>query len=223
MSNKITFLAEIGINHHGDFEKAKRMCSKAVDAGATYVKGQYYNPHKVLGPTHPELQYAIQCQFSRQQHEQLAQYCRTLGSHYGVSVFSPYDIGWLDGFSVFHKIASRMNQNAEFIQKIEKCKKITFISVQPEHGIRIPDRFKMMWCIREYPSFKSDILDYPYNNNFGLSSHCPDPSATLEAIKIGARVVENHLVESRDEEGCDVSSSLTFEEYKKMIREAEKV
>lgn len=218
---KIIYIAELGINHHGDIEKAKRMCSKAHDAGATYIKSQFYNPYKVLGKNHPELNYALQCQFTRQQHEEIARYCRSLGAHYGVAVFTPYDVGWLDGFSVFHKIASRMNQNQEFIQRIEKCKKITFMSIQPDLGVRIPERFKLMWCIREYPTMKEDILKYPYNNNFGLSSHCPDPSATLEAIKMGATVVENHLVESREEKGCDVSSSITFDEYAKMIREAE--
>lgn len=215
----VTWIAELGINHHGDFEKAKRMCSKAHDAGATYIKGQYYNPYKVLGRNHPDLNYALQCQFTRQQHEELARYCRSFGATYGLSVFSCGDVGWLDGFSKFHKIASRMNQNQEFIQRIEICKKITFMSVQPEMGVKIPDRFKLLWCVREYPTIKETVINYPYNKQFGLSSHCPDPSATLEAICNGATVVENHLCESREESGCDISSSLTFEEYAKLIRE----
>lgn len=217
--SKITFIAEIGINHHGDINKAKRMCSKALDCGATYVKSQYYNPYRVLGPKHPELDYALQCQFTRQQHEEIYKYCLSIGAIYGVSVFSPGDVGWVNGFSKYHKIASRMNTNQEFINKIESCKKITFMSIQPEQGVRIPQRFKLLWCIREYPSFKSDIIKYPYNQNFGLSSHCPDPSVTVEAIRMGARVVENHLCESKEESGCDISSSLTFKEYAKMIKE----
>jgi|ERR1051326_5578224 N-acetylneuraminate synthase len=215
---KIISIAEIGVNHHGDIEKAKRMCSKAHDAGATYIKSQYYNPYKVLGKNHPDLNYALQCQFTRQQHEEIARYCRSFGAHYGLAVFSPGDVGWLDGFSVFHKIASRMNQNQEFIAKIDSCKKITFMSIQPELSVRIPERFKLMWCVREYPTVKEDIMKYPYTG-FGLSSHCPDPSATLYAVNHGATVIENHLVESREEKGCDVSSSLTFEEYAKLLKE----
>lgn len=216
---KITFIAELGINAHGDLEKMKRMCAKAHEAGATYIKGQYYNPFKVLGAKHPELNYALKCQFTRQQHEELYRYCESLGAIYGVSIFTPGDIGWVNGFSKFHKIASRMNQNQEFIAQIEACKKPTFMSIQPDQGIRIPQRFKLMWCIREYPSFKSDILKYPYNQHLGLSSHCPDSSATVEAIKLGAIVVENHLCESKDEDGCDISSSLTFQDYAKLIKE----
>lgn len=215
--NSTIFIAELGINAHGDIEKMKRMCEKAHRAGASYIKGQYYNPRKVLGLNHPHLQYALQCQFSRSQHEEISRYCRSLSAHYFVSVFDVGDVSWVDRFSPVLKIASRMNKNQEFISKIDDCKKMTFMSIQPEQGIRIPDRFKLMWCVRDYPTRKEIILEYPYSKDFGLSSHCPDWTATLEAIKHGATVVENHLCESREEEGCDISSSLTFEEYESLI------
>ena len=214
------WIAEVGINHHGDIEKAKRMASKALDAGATYVKFQYYNPVQVLGRNHPDLQYAQQCYFTRLQHEDIKHYCDSIGAKYLVSVFNVGDIGWADKLCSAHKIASRMNKNAEFIAKIEHCKKPTFMSVQPESGVRIPDRFKLMWCIREYPSVKEDIIKYPYWD-IGLSSHCPDPSATEWAFNHGARVIENHVAESREEEGCDISSSLTLAEYTKLIKTCE--
>ncbi len=218
--NKLTFIAEIGVNHGGDFDKAQRMCRAAHKAGATYIKGQFYNPYQVLGRSHPDLNYALQCQFTRQQHELLAEYCTNLGTPYFVSVFNVGDIGWADRFCPVHKVASRMNLNQEFIAKIEQTKKPVFMSIQPEMGIRIPERFKLMWCLREYPSTKEQVLDYPYTRKLGLSSHCPDASATLEAIKRGALVIENHVCESRAEPGCDISSSLTLEEYAELIKDA---
>jgi N,N'-diacetyllegionaminate synthase len=42
MNNKITFIAEAGINHDGDIEKAKRLIDAAKDAGADYVKFQSF-------------------------------------------------------------------------------------------------------------------------------------------------------------------------------------
>lgn len=212
------WIAEIGINHHGNIDKAKRMALKAMECGATYIKFQYYNPERVLGHKHPDLQYAKQCYFSRQQHEELRKF---IGEKYLVSVFNVGDIGWANSLCSAHKIASRMNTNTEFISKIEDTKKPVFMSIQPELGIRIPERFRLMWCIREYPSFKEDVLKYPYNKHFGLSSHCPDPSATLEAVKQGAEVIENHVCESREELGCDISSSLTLDEYQILIKTSE--
>lgn len=208
------FIAELGLNAHGDFEKMRRMAHKALEAGATHIKGQFYNPYRVLGKDHPALNYALQCQFTRQQHEQLAKEF----PNYFVSVFNVGDIGWADSFCKVHKVASRMNRNQEFIAKLEACKKPTLMSVQPEcQGIRIPDRFKLMWCVREYPTPLEEIKKYTYNKNFGLSSHCPSPEALKYALSKGAEVIEAHVCESREEEGCDISSSLTFEEFQNAI------
>lgn len=214
--NKTTWICEIGLNHGGSMEKALRMIERAKECGADYAKLQFYEPLKVLGKDHPALAYANSCYFSRAQHETLRRHCEYVGIDYLVSVFDVKDVEWAASLCSAMKIASRMNRRADFISAIEKTKKPTFMSVQPELGVRIPDRFELLWCVRNYPSTKEDILSYPYRG-FGLSSHCPDPSATLEAIKRGARVVENHCCESRKEDGCDISSSLEFSEYKTLI------
>lgn len=214
-----TWLAELGINAHGNPEKMLRMINKSVEAGATYIKGQYYDPVKVLGRNHPDFAYATQCQFSKSQHETFAKYAKSLGGQYFVSVFDVKDVAWAGQFGVM-KVASRMNQNQEFLSKVNALHLPTYMSVQPEITInkRYSKRFSLLWCVRQYPTDKAEILKYPYQG-FGLSSHCPDPSATFEAYKAGARVFENHLVESTDELGCDVGSSINFSEYKKLIKE----
>jgi pseudaminic acid synthase len=213
------WIAEIGVNHLGSYEKALRMVKRAKDCGATHIKFQKYNPVKVLGKNHPALKDAHQ--FSWKELTELSAYTHSLRLLFGCSVFDVNDIAIVDGISDYHKIASRMNQDAEFVSRIEKCKRLTFMSVQPETtSMRIPDRFKLMWCIREYPTLKEDILKYPYNRHFGLSSHCPDINATLAAIKQGAQVIEHHVCESREEQGCDINSSITFEEFKTLINES---
>ncbi len=215
---QLTWISEIGVNHHGNPEKMLRMISQSVDAGATLIKSQFYNPTKVLGRQHPDFAYATQCQFSKAQHETFAKYAYSIGGHYFVSVFDPRDVEWAAQFG-YMKIASRMNQNQEFISRVNSTHLPTFMSVQPELTInkRYSKRFSLLWCVRKYPTSKEEILKYPYVG-FGLSSHCPDPSATFEAWKAGARVFENHLAESRDEMGCDINSSITFDEYKVLIR-----
>lgn len=214
---KNTFIAELGINAHGNPEKMLRMISKAVDSGATYIKGQFYEPVKVLGATHPELRYAIKCQFSKGQHETFAKYAESLGGRYFVSVFNPLDVKWASQFGVM-KVASRMNKNQEFLAKVNATHLPTFMSVQPELSIKkaYNKRFSLLWCVREYPTSKEAILQYPYRG-FGLSSHCPDPSASFEAYKAGCHVFENHICEAKDEVGCDIGSSIDFKEYAALI------
>ena len=40
--NKIEIIAEIGVNHNGSLKKAKMLIDKAKEAGADYVKFQYF-------------------------------------------------------------------------------------------------------------------------------------------------------------------------------------
>lgn len=209
------FIAEIGVNHLGSFDKAKRMIQKSKECGATAVKFQKYNPIKVLGKNSPYLNDAHQ--LSWKELTDLSDYAHKLKLNFGCSVFNVNDVPIVDRISDFHKVASRMNHNQEFISQIDKCKKLTYISIQPDLSIRIPDRFKLLWCITKYPTFKEEIFKYPYNNQFGLSSHCPDWEASLYAVQKGAKVLENHVKEFEDEKGCDMSSSLSFEHYKLLI------
>lgn len=218
--NKVTWIAELGLNHHGHMEKAFRMIDKAKLCGATYAKFQHYDPSRVLGKKHPAYQYATQCYLSKAQHETLRVYCYSIGIDYLVSVFDLKDVSWADSLCKAHKIATRMNQNQEFIAAIAKTKKPVFMSVSPDIKVKKAylDKFQLMWCIPgKYPSAIDDVLAYPYEG-FGLSSHCPDPRASLEAYHKGCRLFENHIAESKSEIGCDISSSLDFNEYRALIK-----
>jgi sialic acid synthase SpsE len=216
--SKSIWIAEIGINHHGNMDKAFRMIERAKDCGATFAKFQFYEPTKTLGRDNPALAYAKSCYLSKPQHETLKRHCDNVGINYLVSVFDIRDVQWAASLCKAMKIATRMNKRQDFIREVDKTKLPVFMSVQPELTIRreYQKRFSLMWCVSKYPTSKEEVLSYPYSG-FGLSSHCPDPTATLEAYYKGARVFENHLAESRDELGCDIPSSITFDEYKKLI------
>lgn len=216
--DKVTWIAELGINAHGSPDKMRRMISKAIDCGATYLKGQLYDPAKVLGIKHPAFADACQSYFSQQQHETFAQYAESLGGHYFVSVFDNKDVEWASQFGLM-KIATRMNRRQDFIRLVERTKLPVYMSVSPELTIakEYSKRFNLMWCVPgKYPSTIEEVISYSYYG-FGLSSHCPDPIASFEAYEQGCRVFENHLCEAKDELGCDISSSFTFETYKRLI------
>lgn len=218
--NKSTFICEIGINHGGNMEKAFRMIDRAKYCGADYAKFQFYDPAKVLGKKHPAYKYALQCYFTKPQHEDLMRYCNMSGIEYLVSVFDVKDVAWADTLCNSHKIATRMNQNQSFIEAIAATGKPVFMSVSPDIQVKKEylEKFKLMWCIPgKYPSTPEEILAYPYKG-FGLSSHCPDPRASLEAYYQGCRLFENHVAESKNETGCDIGSSLDFNEYKALIK-----
>ncbi len=215
---KNTFICEIGVNHHGNMDKAFRMIEKAKKCGASYAKFQFYEPTKTLGRDNPDLAYAKSCYLSKPQHETLKRHCETVGIEYLVSVFDKQDVNWAAGLCKAMKIATRMNQNKPFIRAVERTSLPVYMSVQP--AIKVDNDFaalfNLLWCVPKYPTSKEEVLQYPYVG-FGLSSHCPDWTASFEAWKRGARIFENHLCESRDELGCDIPASITFDEYKLLI------
>lgn len=218
---KSLFIAEIGVNHHGDYDKALRMIDRSAQAGAHIVKFQYYNPDRVLGRQHPSYEYAKQCQFTKTQHESLKKYCDWLGIEYCVSVFTPEDVTWAASLCNRMKVASRMNKNQEFLAKIDGTKLPVIMSIQPDTAMRreYSDRFYFMWCSRLYPSTKEQVIQFPFSYKYGLSSHCPDYTATIDAFKLGARIFENHVCESMNEQGCDIPASIRIDDFKKMVEE----
>ena len=211
----VTIIAELGLNHNGDYVRAMHMISSAKDAGVKIVKFQHYDALKLLGPNSPYLAYASRCQFTKQEHEELAVYCKQIGMEYLVSVFDINDVPWADHLCTRHKVASRMNSNIPFVNALLKTGKQVIMSVPianppPCEGI------DYMFCITKYPTPVSDMQKLPCHKTLGLSSHCPSIAPTLEAVKQGATLIEHHVTFSRNTDGCDHSSSITFDELKQL-------
>ena len=213
----VDIICELGLNHDGDFYKAVGMIDMAAEAGIKTVKFQKYDPIKLLGPLSPYLAYATQCQFSYKQLEGLKQICDGLGLEFLVSVFDLADIPWADSMCERHKVASRMNQNTDFMAALLMTSKPVIVSVQSSTPVTIKN-VQYMFCIPEYPTSLARMDRLPCNENLGLSSHCPSIAPTLKAIAQGARLIEHHVCIDRNESGCDKTSSITFDELRQLNR-----
>ncbi len=213
--DKVTIIAELGINHDGSYEKAIRMLDATKLTGVKIAKFQHYDALKLLGPTSPYLKYASQCQFTKTQHESLKAYCDSIGLEYLVSVFDIADIEWADKLCQRHKVASRMNQDVKFMSALQNTGKEVIMSVQKQPELLLAN-FKYMYCITNYPTLESELDILPCNKILGLSSHCPSIYPTSQAITQGANLVEHHITFDRKDAGCDHASSITFEELKQL-------
>ena len=93
-------IAEVGCNHMGDFNLAKKMIQEAAKCGADYVKFQKRNNKYLLGGNFdvphpvPENSYGNTygkhrdfLEFSINQHKQLAKYCQKNNIKYSTSVW----------------------------------------------------------------------------------------------------------------------------------------
>lgn len=208
-----TFIFEVGINHHGDFEKAKRMCEQSKLMGADICKFQFYDPEKLLGKDSPYYGYAKKCQFTKVQHEALKCFCDRLGLEYLVTVFDVLDIRWATTLCNRVKIASRMNRNDEFVQRCIETRLPVIMSIQDYSMVKPIYKIDYMWCVTKYPAYYSETMGFNFDDKHGLSSHCPDWNVIVDAYDRGARLFEAHVCEDRKEAGCDIPASLTFRDY----------
>ena len=132
---KIFFIAEIGINHNGDIEIAKKLIDLAKDTGFNAVKFQKRDIDVVYsedqlnslrespwGNTFREQKQGIE--FSKKDYEKIDKYCKEKKIHWFASAWDSNSLNFLDNFDLkYHKIASAMIVDLEFVEEVAKRKK----------------------------------------------------------------------------------------------------
>jgi len=230
----VTIIAEIGINHQGDINKAKKMIDRAKEVGADIAKFQWYRPKDVLGKFHPALQEAEKAQFSEAQHRVLKEHCESVGIEWGCSVFHKDQIPMTENMGIKrYKIASRCAHKASLLMQIAKTRKPIILSTgrskdqnlnQIRYLLKPAKNLTLLYCVCKYPTAIEDInlerIDhlYKFAPNVGFSSHCPDTMASIAAVARGATVIEHHVVLDDTQIGCDVPASITFDKLGELIK-----
>uniref|UniRef100_A0A672LMX9 Sialic acid synthase-like n=1 Tax=Sinocyclocheilus grahami TaxID=75366 RepID=A0A672LMX9_SINGR len=133
-SNPCFIIAEIGQNHQGDIEIAKKMIRMAKDCGADCAKFQkseiehrftkhalerpYTSPH-AWGPTYGAHKHHLE--FSHQQYRELQQYANDIGIFFTASGMDEMAIEFLNEINVpFFKVASADTNNIPYLEKTAK-------------------------------------------------------------------------------------------------------
>ena len=119
-NNRTSLIAEIGINHGGDFNKAIELIKMSKDAGADYVKFQCRSPRdstpKAMwdvpketpwGTVEPYISYREKMEFSNEQFEMIDDYCKNLNIEWFASAWDKSSVAFLSAFDIpFIKIPS---------------------------------------------------------------------------------------------------------------------
>lgn len=237
--NKIFFISECGINANGSVSHAKEQIRQSKYAKASAVKFQIYNTHQLFEPTFPYFKDSLQGMFSPEQHEQLAKYAESEGIEWFASPFHPWAVELMEKIGVKrYKVASRIVEEPQVLYEINKTRKPVIMSVGMSNDWRIDEALKLLinchisilYCVCKYPSSPGDFdfnemlrLKNRYNRPIGFSSHCPKIEPTLEAIKLGATIIEHHTTMSRELPGCDQSSSLLYSEFRELVKKSKEL
>lgn len=229
------FIAEIGINHGGDYGMAVQMVDEAVAAGADIVKFQHHIPEAEMVASHPWFQLMIDCQLIQSQLRDIKAYVESKGREFLCTPFSfeaaaqLMDIG-VNGF----KVGSGELNHIEFQKYIASFGLPMLVST----GMSSRDEIKatttairkqnrhvvLLNCTSTYPATaeqsrlrRIEWLRSTFNLPVGQSDHTPTISTALGAIALGAVCIEKHFTLDRGLPGPDHSGSVLPREFRQLV------
>ena len=237
-------IAEIGINHEGDFRKALKMVDDAADAGCECVKFQCHVvedemiPNSVVPGNAKESIWDImsRCALSEDEELRLKEHVQAKGMIYLSTPFSRAAAIRLEKMEVpAYKIGSGECNNYPLIRHIAAYGKPVILStgmndvgsVQPAVEILrqagVP--FALMHCTSMYPTpydkvrlgALHDLATAFPDAVLGLSDHSLGNYTCFAAVPLGASILEKHFTSDRGWPGPDVPISITPPELKQLV------
>ncbi len=236
-------IAEIGGNHEGDFEYAKKLAQLAIESGCDYVKFQIYTGDGLVNPIEsPDRnKHFKKFELPVDQHIELAQMCKENKVGYLASVWEESALDWVDKFMDFYKVGSGDLTAYPLLREIGKRKKPVLLStglaeekevVEAVSFIRSCDPFyetsnaiALLQCTSMYPIPPRDAnlnvmhtLKELTGCPMGYSDHTEGSYALEIAVAMGAEILEFHFTDDREgKEFRDHKVSLTSDEVKELI------
>ncbi len=245
--SKPYLIAEIGINHNGDMDIAKKLILEASKSGFDAVKFQKRTITEVYseefldsprespwGKTQRDQKNGLE--FDLNQYQEIDRYCKELKIDWFASPWDLKSIDFLENLNCkFYKIASPMLTNSPLIKKIASIGKKTFISTgmssleEIDSVVKIFDTnkcpYELMHCVSTYPMELSDanLLSIPYlksryNVDVGWSGHEKSlVTISLLATSLGATSIERHITLDRTMYGSDQAASIEVKNAKSFV------
>lgn len=187
-------VAEIGMNHEGNFDLAYELIRQAKLSGADVAKFQFGwrdKPGEIN-------------QIDAARAKQLREWCDYVGIEMLASVINDGALELAQAAQLKRmKVASRtVVDRPDLVEQILALGKETFISLGMYDGEAWPfgppsDRVHYIYCRSKYPTYPMDLIGLPErftaSDFYGYSDHCHGISACLIAIGRGAQYVEKHF------------------------------
>ncbi|MCC2028392.1 N-acetylneuraminate synthase family protein [Microbacterium sp. YMB-B2] len=230
-------IAEIGLNHNGDVEIAKRLIDVAANAGANAVKFQKRTP-EIATPEHMRdvpretpwgtmsyLDYRRRVEFGRDEYIEVGDYATMRGLDWFASPWDVPSVEFLEELNVVaHKVASASLTDIELLEALRATGKPIILSTgmsTPEQIDRAmqtldTDRVILMHATSTYPMEPEEanlrvittLRDRYPGVPIGYSGHERGLQISLAAVALGAVAVERHITLDRTMWGSDHAASL---------------
>jgi N-acetylneuraminate synthase len=240
-------VAEIGINHNGNLDIARKLVSASVLAGCDAVKFQkrtveiVYTTEELarsrenpFGPTNGDLKRGLE--FGHPQYSEIDEYCRNNSSIlWTASCWDEDSVEFLERYDPpFYKIASAsLTDDNLLIHTRSKGRAIvlsTGMSTMQQiyHAVDVlgGQDLVILHCTSTYPSKREELnlrmiqsMKREFDCPIGYSGHETGLQTTLAAVALGACMVERHITLDRASWGSDQSASVEPHGFTRLVRD----
>ena len=241
-------IAEIGINHNGSMENAKKLIDIAAVAGCDAVKFQKRNPD-VCVPEHQKgvmrdtpwgrmtyLDYKYRVEFGKEEYDEIDAYCKARGIEWSASPWDIDSLNFLMQYDIpFLKIPSAMLTNEKLMRETARTGKKIIFSTGMSTMEEIDDavrwmkdegtEFSLLHCNSTYPAPLEELnlscigtLKARYGCEVGYSGHEFRLGTSVAAIYLGASIIERHITLDRTMWGSDHLSSVEPQGLIKLVK-----
>jgi N-acetylneuraminate synthase len=243
---KIFIIAEVGINHNGNINTAKKLIEGAKLAGADAVKFQKRTVNLVYdkktldsarespwGNTTKHQKEGLE--FNKNDYLEIDKFCSDLKIDWFASCWDIESQKFIKNFNCkFNKIASAMLTNYNLIKQVASEKKHTFISTGM-HSLEEIDKvidifkkyecpFELMHTVSTYPMpddqanlLMINTLRSRYKCDVGYSGHENGRAVSVAAAALGITSLERHITLDRTMYGSDQAASLEIDGFRLLV------
>tara|TARA_R110001592_G_scaffold5649_4_gene31084 strand:+ start:6740 stop:7549 length:810 start_codon:yes stop_codon:yes gene_type:complete len=211
--NKTYIIAEIGINHMGDMNKAKKLIDAASRSGVDAVKFQTYITEKRAPKNNPEIFDILKkCELPFENFKELKEYSNYKNVEFFSTPFDQESVNYLKEMGITkHKIASFDVPNHSLLKHIANNSDSVIMSTGMANLQEVKEAYNilkkrcfvsLLHCVSAYPTKEIDAnlnVIKTLKENFpqcviGHSDHTPDIKIPLYAVACGAEIIEKHFM-----------------------------
>ncbi len=243
-----TFItAEVGINHNGSLDLAKKIVDLAAAHGCDAIKFQkrtvevVYTPGELakprenpFGPTNGDLKRGLE--FGQKEYEEIDRYCKEKNILWFASCWDEGAVDFIDQFDPpAYKIASACLTDDNLLRYTRRKGKPIILSTgmstleEIQHAVEVlgEDDLIILHCTSTYPSDLNEVnlslipalkQIFPHNP-IGYSCHSSGIVEPVIAATLGACVIEQHITLDRAMWGSDHAASLGPDGLYRMVRD----
>ena len=239
-------VAEVGLNHNGSLDIAKKLIDAAKHSGVDAVKFQKRTPELCVPVDQRSqmretpwgyityLDYRYKVEFGKEEYAEIDRYCKEVGIDWFASPWDEPSVEFLEQFDpVCQKIPSAALTDAGLLQKLKSTRRPLILSTgmstmdQIHKSVSLMDLDHLIIChtTSTYPCDPTEInlhmvetLRREFPCPIGYSGHEVGLIPSVVAVGLGACMVERHITLDRAMWGSDQAASVEPGGFERLVK-----